>query len=786
MSVIEGSFPAQTRAEAKVLATTSAGTAHASWARAAAWFWLLCATVMLALGSTARAQSNPPTIAVSGPQGGPFPSAPVTVQLSNPHAGAIQWYAVQDPEWLKFSRKKGQLQPGANSTLTAKVDQAKAAQLPVGDYEARVMYRHPVTQLRVTMVIFKLTVAPATYSLSVTPNQSFDAQGAVGGPFSPSSITYTLQNTGNTDFDWTATSDQPWVFAQLPSSGVLAPGASTPVQVLLDGPLTSALPGGVHNATITFVRSSTGAVVDSRAVHLTVNTPTSSGWTDFQPSVDTRVVYVSASGNDANDGLTQNTPKRTISAGKALMRNGYPDWLLLKRGDVFDSRIGQWVTSGRSNTERQLISSYGTSTQRPLLRTGTQDGISTLFSGSSPARIDHVAIVGLEFWAHTYTGTGNPSGVAWLIESDDTVIEDCLIRGYEIDVMFTDYGGRKSNIQVRRNVLVDAFSTTGTVGHGLYVSGCDTVLIEDNVIDHNGWNPSIPGATPSMFRHGVYIQSGGGTCTGVTLRGNIISNSASHGLHLRPGGVAEDNLFVQNSIALSLGGGNEPDPGGVNVIAKGNVILDGKDIDAANPRGWGIDLSNIASAQVSYNIVANQSAGHFPVPLSMGAGALGFGVHNAVVEHNIFSGWGGSAVISGASTQFSGVMLRYNDFNQNVSTDQIIDHLTSSSTSGFDSLQNRFYCLGNTNAWMLIGSSTASVATWGSIVGDSGSTTLPNNAYPDPTRSLARYHQSIGGAANNAAFLAQARLQSRANWRAEYTAAAAIAYVRAGFGLVVP
>jgi len=786
MSVIEGSNPAQTRAVAAGASTSSAALTQGSLARAAAWFWLLCATLLLALGSSAHAQSNPPTVSINGPQGGPFPSAPVTVQLTNPHSTAIQWFALQEPEWLKFSRKKGLIQPGATSSLKANVDQAKAALLGVGQYEARVMYRHPVTQLRVTMVIYKLTVTAANYTLSVTPNQSFDAQGAVGGPFSPSSITYTLQNSGNVTFDWTATSDQPWVYAQIPTSGVLAPGASTQVQVLLDGPLTAALPGGVHAATISFLRTSTGAVIDTRAVNLTITAPTSSGWTDFQPSVDTRIVYVSTSGNDSNDGLSENTPKRTISAGKALMRNGYPDWLLLKRGDVFDSRIGQWVTSGRSNTERQLISSYGSSTQRPLLRTGTQDGISTLFSGSSPARIDHVAIVGLEFWAHTYTGTGNPSGVAWLIQSDDTVIEDCLIRGYEIDVMFTDYGGRKSNIQVRRNVLVDAFSTTGTVGHGLYVSGCDTVLIEENVIDHNGWNPSIPGATPSMFRHGVYIQSGGGTCTGVTLRGNIISNSASHGVHLRPGGVAEDNLFVQNSIALSLGGGNEPDPGGVNVIAKGNVILDGKDIDAANPRGWGIDLSNIASAQVSYNIVANQTQGHFPVPLSMGAGALGFGVHNTVVEHNIFSGWGGSAVISGNSSQFSGVRLNYNDFNQNISTDQIIDHLTSSSTAGFDSLQNRFFCLANANAWMLVGSSTTSLAGWGSIVGDSGSTTLPNNAYPDPTRSLARYHQSIGGAANNTAFLTQARLQSRANWRPEYTAAAAIAYVRAGFGLVVP
>src|SRR5690606_16339245 len=67
-----------------------------------------------------------------------------------------------------------------------------------------------------------------------------------------------------------------------------------------------------------------------------------SGWTVVEPSVDTRTIYVSSSaGDDSNDGLSAATAKRTIHAAKSLLRDGSPDWLLLKRGDTFtDQRFG--------------------------------------------------------------------------------------------------------------------------------------------------------------------------------------------------------------------------------------------------------------------------------------------------------------------------------------------------------------------------------------------------------------------------------------------------------------
>ncbi len=74
------------------------------------------------------------------------------------------------------------------------------------------------------------------------------------------------------------------------------------------------------------------------------------GWTVVDPSADSRIIYVSSStGNDANDGLSARTAKRSIDAGMALVRDGSPDHLLLKRGDVFtDQSFANWYQSGRS------------------------------------------------------------------------------------------------------------------------------------------------------------------------------------------------------------------------------------------------------------------------------------------------------------------------------------------------------------------------------------------------------------------------------------------------------
>ena len=129
------------------------------------------------------------------------------------------------------------------------------------------------------------------------------------------------------------------------------------------------------------------------------------GWTIITPSADTRKVYVSSSvGNDSNNGLSENTPVKTLQKGKSLLRGGFPDWLLLKKGDTWTNEGFGWAPSGRSAAEPAVISSYG-SGGRPLLKTNNTPNILGSW-GSSPTL--NLAVIGLEFYEYT-RDPSNPS-----------------------------------------------------------------------------------------------------------------------------------------------------------------------------------------------------------------------------------------------------------------------------------------------------------------------------------------------------------------------------------------
>ena len=71
----------------------------------------------------------------------------------------------------------------------------------------------------VTLNVLNATIAtadicagtPEAGNLSVTPATDFSSSGNQGGPFSPVSKDYTLQNTGGSSISWTASKTQSWV-----------------------------------------------------------------------------------------------------------------------------------------------------------------------------------------------------------------------------------------------------------------------------------------------------------------------------------------------------------------------------------------------------------------------------------------------------------------------------------------------------------------------------------------------------------------------------------------------
>lgn len=519
----------------------------------------------------------------------------------------------------------------------------------------------------------------------------------------------------------------------------------------------------------------------------TGDTPT---WTTFVQDGTDRIIYVSATGNDSNNGLTSGTPKLTIAAGKALLRNGHADWLLLKCGDTWTNQnFGDFNgISGRSSDQYMLVGSYGTGA-RPIVNTGVSNGIQLSNNADLPA--NYVAIVGIEMFAHTYTGTnGSPAGVYWLSHSTGLLIEDCYIHGYATNVLVQGYynsvGDRRhTNVTIRAGSIADSYHWDGSQSFstGLYMSGVDGILVEYALLDRNGWNDDFAG---SEFCHNGYIQNGN---TGAVFRKNIVAGT--DGIEFRCGGTFDDNLLLRNAVAINFGLGTTPEDDGVFGTVRNNVVLDGGNIvdgDINLIRGWPLRMANVAACTVSGNIFANNVHGSYPRAMSIETDAhTGRGVENVIFQSNIVSNWtGGYIYFFTPTVDVVNCQFINNDVYDTgaAPTNRLVYMATNGNYTGLTSSGNRFYSQ-NLNAatnYMSMAGSSVSLATWKSHVSDTTSTGT-SFLYVDSTRDIGTYSTSIGGDGTYDDFLAEARLQSRQNWRVEYSALAVNTYIRAGFGL---
>ena len=107
--------------------------------------------------------------------------------------------------------------------------------------------------------------------LTVTPTSSFSSSGASGGPFSPTSKTYILENTGTGSIHWSASSSMNWVSLS-DSEGTLAPGTSTAVTVSINNNANT-LVVGTHSGSVTFLNTTNGGGSTTRTVTLTITSP---------------------------------------------------------------------------------------------------------------------------------------------------------------------------------------------------------------------------------------------------------------------------------------------------------------------------------------------------------------------------------------------------------------------------------------------------------------------------------------------------------------------------------
>lgn len=522
------------------------------------------------------------------------------------------------------------------------------------------------------------------------------------------------------------------------------------------------------------------------------------GWTVIDPAADTIKIYVSSSdGADANDGKSPEKAVKTIAKGKSLLRDmGAPDWLLLKRGDVWNEGIGTWTKSGRSEKEPMVISTYGDALERPLLKTGTQKAV----FADKTATINHVAFIGLHFYANTrdpdsgdFVGSAGDEGFFWTAQGEDLLIEDMMIESYKGNVSVQGINGKVTNVRLRRSVIIDAYEIENPDPNvqldnsaGLYAMNVTGLVIEGNVFDHNGWNssPKVPGANPTNFNHNMYIQS---SCAEVTIRDNITTRAASHGFQARAGGIVEGNLSVDNPIGFSFGltnGAATPVPGGVTGHVSGNVVRDSDDITPAEQRGAGIQLGNIKSAVVEDNILAHDKtdgSNHVAFELTRKTSVIDpeEKIQNLKIQNNIVYDWRRGFRFSAPG--LVNVQINQNDVQSPLRGIELVDFFQQNFNAGTSFNGNRWFSSEDAGKWFLTKNGPLSYAMWLTTSKEMGSSNAMVS-YPDPERKLGTYHGSLGKEATFDAYIAEARKQSRKNYRFEYTAAGPIGYIRKGFG----
>lgn len=560
-----------------------------------------------------------------------------------------------------------------------------------------------------------------------------------------------------------------------------------------DGSPTSAAANPTHAyaATGTFqcVHRVSDGVTFSYAAPITITvTPAGAGrdYRTFTPSADSRVLYVSSSqGSDANDGLAPERPKASIAAAYALMRHQFPDFMLLRRGDSWGEALGHWKKSGRSASEPMVIGTYGNLIDpRPRLLCPVNGGFSRRGGGGSPARIDWVALDGLEITpANRAAGQATDSGVGWLGPGGGFYMQDCHVHGWAFNVSVENDGnGQPVGFDFFRNLIVDARPPGFPHSSGFYAFDVANLTIEENVLDHNGWSESVPGADPTIFNHNIYLQGG---VDNVVIRNNISARASSHGASVNTQITIEGNAFIANAVgafARTMG------PAGTTV--RQNVVTEGRDISPSEPRGVGLVFGPkftespdrpVGPLTIQQNLIFNNNTS------DPGASAIEFVDKNGttgpvVCTGNTVYNWRGPILVNNQSGSTADVALTGNVFSDS-STALVLSIRQAPVLARWTSSGNRYWSARPLNQWAEISEVVVPWATVMAAIGDTTAIVNPAPTFVDASRTVGSYAASLSLPASTVAFLGALRSQRRGDWRAALGAQSLTAYLRAGYVL---
>lgn len=304
------------------------------------------------------------------------------------------------------------------------------------------------------------------------------------------------------------------------------------------------------------------------------------------PGDSAQIVFVSSTdGDDENSGLSAGAPVQTLEKAKSFLRSDEADWIVAKRGDVWGKGFGVWNSSGKDETNRDVLTAYGDSSlHRPTLHTENDNATGmSIWPSSGASALRHLTISGIQLTA--VAGHGG-SGIRMLGNTEDVVVHDTRVSFYKVGMVFqgTD-GGHHNKLAVVGNTL-DHNAPTGS-GHsqGLFAYATCKMIVRDNKVINNGYTTrDDPETGATTFNQGLYFQAD--QCEVEEFIGNQVRGNAAAGVQFRSGVKnAELNLFSRNGSQIVIANGTLPEYQGSYSTLQKNVLVEGSYLQSAENPG---------------------------------------------------------------------------------------------------------------------------------------------------------------------------------------------------------
>ena len=413
--------------------------------------------------------------------------------------------------------------------------------------------------------------------------------------------------------------------------------------------------------------------------------------------------FSSSSGNDANNGLSAETPYNSLAKLQNLLGIAKPgDKFLLKRGDVWTKRAGKYgLDISAHGTEKQhiVLDAYG-SGDKPVFNFSGSDYMIRFYSGSQWASyidIKNIKLISTDSYAN------RPALGIYIAGSNNisTSSHHLTFDGVDIDNIKSGIGmsncGQQyitiQNCDIRNtygNKYGGTVSGVGFAGEAI-VGAADYTTIQ-NCIFYNNGNPDDPNGRG----HVIYFYNRYITITGCTFNGlgtqvnaiflcqgnnceviNNVIDGYDYGVKLDVRDVTEDVTFPQgvNGILFEK-----------NTISNCHYsLLMDKSSTTGNDEGRQLNFDNLT---IINNIIYNS---YYSIRFE-NSYSTQINFHNLLIANNTIYQSSYSAVCFAGTCTYTSVLVKNNIYvNTKYSSANLFEIDNSSYLSQIDCDYNLFY-----------------------------------------------------------------------------------------------